>query len=409
LHHSRNRILSGLVLFPGIASLLLILCVAPGAYSFHEKGVARCEACHTMHSSEDGMPMDPQHPVATPPLLRFGSATTTCLSCHANEVGAVWGTNPLAPPPERGAGNFVFLREENINDAPMGTNYRSIPGSCSGHSVVAPELGFGPDPLHLTAPGGTYPSRELGCTSCHDPHGNDNYRLLYGVGRISAGDFYFSNAAPSAQGISLAGDGETATNHTAYLSGMSEWCANCHGKIHNTTSGFQHSVGGGFQHPVNEALTSEIAARYNNYGGVTNPNGGSPQFAYISQVPFEDPSLTISSTAGPTNSSRMNCMTCHRAHATSSPEAGRWDFSVNTLGDDGISSGSYAIPNPYNDPTQRQLCVKCHAQGEAHGAGQSCVACHQNSIAGQSCVACHRIHGTTVVRWDTGTGATEIK
>ncbi len=30
------------------------------------------------------------------------------------------------------------------------------------------------------------------------------------------------------------------------------------------------------------------------------------------------------------------CLTCHRAHATSSPDAGRWDFNVTLLFEDGL-------------------------------------------------------------------------
>ena len=56
-------------------------------------------------------------------------------------------------------------------------------------------------------------------------------------------------------------------------------------------------------------------------------------------------------------------MTCHRAHATSAMDAGRWDFNVSLLVDDGRESGSHRIPNPYGDPAQGPLCQKCHASG----------------------------------------------
>ena len=56
-------------------------------------------------------------------------------------------------------------------------------------------------------------------------------------------------------------------------------------------------------------------------------------------------------------------MSCHRAHATSAPDAGRWDFNVTGLAEDGQESGSFALPNPY-DGNQRSLCNKCHSQDE---------------------------------------------
>ncbi len=57
------------------------------------------------------------------------------------------------------------------------------------------------------------------------------------------------------------------------------------------------------------------------------------------------------------------CLSCHRAHASSAPAAGRWDFNVALLDEDGLVSGSYPIPNPYLDPDQGTLCSKCHEGG----------------------------------------------
>jgi hypothetical protein len=54
------------------------------------------------------------------------------------------------------------------------------------------------------------------------------------------------------------------------------------------------------------------------------------------------------------------CLTCHRAHASSAPDAGRWDFNVTLLHEDGDESGSYEIPDPYSSVNQRSLCNKCH-------------------------------------------------
>ena len=40
-----------------------------------------------------------------------------------------------------------------------------------GHNVVATDFGLTVDGTNTTAPGGTYPASNLGCDSCHDPHG----------------------------------------------------------------------------------------------------------------------------------------------------------------------------------------------------------------------------------------------
>jgi hypothetical protein len=164
----------------------------------------------------------------------------------------------------------------------------------------------------------------------------------------------FANPAPSAVGIDLAGGPEANANHTAYQGGMSAWCANCHGRYHD-------GVGGSFEHPSGETLGAGISNRYNRYNGDDDPLGGSWATAYLAAVPFEDSGAATGSTTGSSASSRVFCLTCHRAHASSAPEAGRWDFNVSLLQEDGVVSGSWPIPSPYPSPDQGSLCSKCHA------------------------------------------------
>ena len=329
--------------------------VAGNALAFHDAGVADCAGCHTMHNSEGGKLVDPDSPNGNPWLLKDATPSDVCLSCHASRQGAVFGTDPLAPPPEKGGGNFVFLLENNLNDGHGGAT-SPIPGDAAGHNIDAPSRGVGPDATLLKAPGGTFPSSSLGCSSCHDPHGNTNFRLLYGPGSVQDGLYAFTNAAPEAIGISLSSSGgaESNSKHTAYLSGMSAWCGNCHGDFHNNTSKMVH--------PSGEALGGTIANTYNLYNGTVDITGGNQAAAYLAAVPFEDAANTTTSTAGPSATSQVMCLTCHRAHATSAPNAGRWDFNLTFLADDGVESGSYAIPDPYNNANQRSLCNKCHAK-----------------------------------------------
>jgi hypothetical protein len=167
----------------------------------------------------------------------------------------------------------------------------------------------------------------------------------------------FAHAAPNAVGMSAtsATASESRTNHTAYLGGMSAWCANCHGDYHANGTALIHKSG--------VAMGESISQTYNLYNGTTDQQGGSALTSYLPEVAFEDPSMTIASTAGPTASSQVSCISCHRAHATSAPNMGRWDFNVTTLAADGVESGSYALPNPYAATAgthQRSLCNKCH-------------------------------------------------
>ncbi len=154
---------------------------------------------------------------------------------------------------------------------------------------------------------------------------------------------------------SLGGGSESRANHTAYQDGMSAWCANCHGRYHR--GGATSST---FKHPIDRALGSKTRDHYNFYNGDDDPTGGTTATAYLPEVPFEDRTVTIGSTSGPGPSARIQCLSCHRAHASSAPSSGRWDFNVTLLSDDGLQSGSYPIPDPYGSASQGPLCHKCH-------------------------------------------------
>ncbi len=204
--------------------------------------------CHTMHNSIGGYPADPSSPGGNPSLLLQSMATDLCLTCHSGHMGNVFGGDPLAPPDEVGAGNFVFLLEDNLNDRPGGS---TITGDAAGHNVVSFDRNVQADETLQTAPGGTFPSEHLGCTSCHDPHGSSSFRMLYGDNMDVQGGLYtFDYAAPSATGLSIYHGRESNTRHSAYNSGVSEWCGNCH-------DGFlqQHSE---TLHPIQGVLTAEI-------------------------------------------------------------------------------------------------------------------------------------------------------
>jgi hypothetical protein len=308
-----------------------------------------------MHNSQDGVFIDPDNPNGNAWLLTKATPSDVCLECHATRLGAVFGNDPLAPPPERGGGNFVFLLEDNINDG-HGGGADPILGHAAGHSIISASQGVDQDPVLSTSPGGTFPSSQLACSSCHDPHGTDSFRLLYGAGRIIQGGVsVFLNDAPVAEGLTIFGAPESSANHTAYQDGMSAWCGNCHGDFHD-------EAGGRLIHPSGSSLGGTIATAYNLYNGSDDLQGGAQPTAYLAEVPFEDASAATNSTAGPTAGSRVMCLTCHRAHATSAPDAGRWDFSVTFLHEDGAESGSYPMPDPYASLNQRSLCNKCHVQ-----------------------------------------------
>jgi hypothetical protein len=296
------------------------------------------------------------------------------------------------------------------------------------------------DAANTVAPGGTYPAANLGCQSCHDPHGKyrrlDNTNNFVSTGKpiYASGSYYnakngftanepttwgavgtyrllggtnyapksypnspFTNNVPVAKVNSTYQNsaGEASTQfRVAYGSGMSEWCANCHNAMHNDsytsgTSALRHPAGDG-------AKLTNVAANYNVYvksGDMT----GSQATAGNTLIPWEtgDTTFTIGfaqlavntpTFAGPGVSGNVQCLSCHRPHASGWNSMLRFPYGNEfmTVAD---SAGTPLYPSPstnpaqamgrqtaefqaglYNRPVtqfapyQRVLCNKCHAK-----------------------------------------------
>ncbi len=337
-----RRVRSVVRLVVGVLGGAVVAALAPAALAFHSGGTANCGGCHALHG----------------PSMRPGNPTDVCLRCHATANGNSWGVDPQLPGPQYGGGAFSFLREMNLND---GAFEKIIPGSRAGHNVISFERGTSPDPGSRTSPGGNYPASNLHCTSCHDPHGKGgHFRLLYGIdfpaAIVNGQEYRFTYPAPDAEGLDVEQGPESPARHTAFRAGLSDWCANCHGAYHSETSP------SAFRHPVNVPIGDTVAATYNRYRG-TGFADGTGMDAYLPEVPLEFAGNTVSFTGPVSAGARITCLSCHRAHASSGPAAGRWDFKITTWAQEGIASGTYRIPNPYASTAgmkQRPLCDKCH-------------------------------------------------
>lgn len=370
-----------------------------GAESFHNGGVGQCDGCHNIHGSRDGVPLAQ---VSSRWLLQGADQSSICLNCHAGQG------NPSSPSvfsPDGSAltpgGDFYWLTK----------NFTWVGGASAadshGHNIVAMDFGLIPDALNSQAPGGTYPSVALGCTSCHDPHGRSgggtaggggpvagsgsygdtapsgaplgNYRLLGGVnyngGNKELGISFLHDAPVAAQNP-MVRFGESDASHVDYGAGMSEWCANCHAGMIN---GQDMGGGGGGRphHPAGKQMSFGKINTYNTYVRTGDLSGISAT-AYLQFVPFErgqsNPALLDpTSTEGPSANAQVMCLTCHRAHGSAFRVAGRWDLDavllVNShpaVTDAGVwgndVSYSYYGRNLEAEfgTAQVQFCEKCH-------------------------------------------------
>ena len=150
-------------------------------------------------------------------------------------------------------------------------------------------------------------------------------------------------------------------------------------------------------HPVNQALGTNVAANYNSYKGSGNMTG-TLATSFDSIVPFQRDNITDFNTlkaeavidgsvsTGPATSDKVNCLSCHKSHASGWEFMGRWNNAGEFMAADGVWPGTdspstianqakYAqgrtvaeTTKAYNDKPmnygsyQRSLCNKCHAK-----------------------------------------------
>ena len=370
---------------------LLTVGFAGSAMAFHGGGVAHCDGCHSMHQSAD----NPISGTANASLLKGTDASSTCLNCHAGSGG--YHINSTDGSNVSEGGDFYWVSNPYDVDV-RGTTY-TYGGDNAGHNIVAQDFSMAADATNTAAPGGTYSASLLGCTSCHDAHGQvangtkggsapisvsgsygdtvptgtiaGNYRLL-GDGMYEAGDhtgdgFAFAYDAPVA--ISANSYSSNYGYTSRYGSGMSGWCGNCHGDY----------LTNGTKHPVDYAMDGYIT-NYNSYVA-TGDFTGSQATAYDDLVPFEsgatdNSTMDALSTAGPVTGAKVMCLSCHRSHASGNNNMGRWDFETEFLVESAVleSPDVPATAVPYYKEGvavdiatdygqyQRSLCNKCHAQ-----------------------------------------------
>jgi len=145
-----------------------------------------------------------------------------------------------------------------------------------------------------TGPGTTM---TLTCVTCHDAHGNTNYRIL-------------KSTVNSVTGLTVTSN-ESTIDYTKdqYKSGQSTWCVACHTQ-YKTTQGIVGNSSGTYdagdsqgavvryRHPMDVALGATNASNLN-----TN-------------TPLPVDQTTYSAAIGASDT--IQCLTCHQAHGTSS-------------------------------------------------------------------------------------------
>lgn len=413
------------VSFIVLAAALITFGLSGMALAFHSGGVAECMGCHNIHDAS-----------STSALLSHTDASSTCLECHGHSGASSYhiatpdADMPAGSPPynRTPGGDFGWLKKTYAWVPRTGAAEEVSPGTRKGHNIVAVDFGYAADDNNATAPGGTMDASVFSCTSCHDQHGklrrlsdgtfattgapiigsgsyNNSadpaagqavgvYRILRGTGSDAGpgGVTFGTNAIFHAVAPSTYNRTEATTpTRVAYGAGISDWCAACHPDMHSGTSSKM-------THPVNQGLSATVVANYEKYLGSGNMTGTAAT-SYDSIVPFQTgnsqdytalKALAVNNgsvSTGPATSDRVNCLSCHRSHASGFDYMTRWNATGSEfIAVDGVWPGTdspstianqakYAqgrtvaeTTKAYNDTTmhygsyQRSLCNKCHAK-----------------------------------------------
>ncbi len=283
---------------------------------WHKGESLQCGECHAEHASVGGQEI-PGGPYST--LLLKSSINELCLSCHG-------GDDPTAP--DVLAPVSMYAQSPRTESA--GGHFQ-VPGvlNSAGHSlgIVLP--------IPLNSSGRNI---ELTCASCHDYHGNENYRNLKydpaGSGDsivLSAlVDIFWQDPPPSFPNPVGAAAAYQLGN-IRYKSSWSGWCGSCHDQIQNNSTAIPPAHFNA--HPSDIALSGTGSSPHVSSsrwidgtgegftGNATVPGEG------ISRLPFRQPTATDFATAGQVESSNeIFCGSCHKSHGSDFGKGLRWPY-----------------------------------------------------------------------------------
>lgn len=349
-----------------------------------------CVNCHTMHNSQNNLPMNYPNDFDTPDRPNDYLLRASCLGCHAQGGNALETvgtdlipqvyhtelTNNLA------GGNFYYVRNES---SAKGHNVAALTGTDDvlfyPPGGIRQTFHFGPSDLvttnNLTCSsvsdrgdwGGCHGNRTsylpayVGVSGAHhdnwgsgssvDPAADDmepghSYRFLLGIRGYESADWdyaktisnhneYFGLAEPIAlSGCDNAANGCHGAGGVRAPDGtISQFCATCHGNFHtlrvgsgNDSTGNSSGIGDDAIAPFIRHPTDLALPATGEYADYTT---------YNLQAPVARPSVydAPGSTVTPGTDIVM-CLSCHYSHGSEYNDMLRWSYSTMIAGNGGI-------------------------------------------------------------------------
>ena len=261
----------------------------------------KCAGCHRIHTAE------------TDTLLASGPTEMDfCYTCHGtggagSDLDAQSGQNRSNNSALR-AGGFDFASINTTDPAPDSIGVLGAPQAVtSWHTADGTTAGtlWGNGALNS----GAGPSFTLQCSSCHDPHGNGQYRILRPI---------------------PAGSGATVPANVTDQAGP---------KVYSTTNYFEPGPVSGIQ------MSSWCATCHTRYLASSSASSGDAIFAnrHVSN-----------------GTSARSCTKCHAAHGTNAGASGAYSSTVGYPGG-GTGTTSTAESRLLKMDNQG-ICIKCHTE-----------------------------------------------
>jgi hypothetical protein len=415
--------------FSLVFCLVLALSLAFAASAFANFGphggyatdTDSCAGCHRAHTSFSTVKFEPLVVGATDPAdfpyaLLVGNASTMqefCYACHGdNAIGAstnvqsgVFDAGPSTASLAATDATHPYQTASTFNKPLNGGGFTQAAKNWDWESAATPAYAAITSSHSMEKTGvlwgagnGADTTTYLTCTTCHDPHGSSNYRLLkdsvnghtvggYSDGTLSAspeayvyseetnypnaengGTGWAKGPAGAVQMAAYKPDYTGGTKIRATTSGaksLSAWCSACHEGYNNQSDikdygSYESTVGAQtrHRHPVDIPLTA-----------------GDAVLQTAASADSIDPRIPLEIKAGSVLSARDNqlgCLTCHLAHGSSqdmtgwaaaSYQAGSWTpqmDGVAGVNPDKADYTGHAGTSALLRADNRGVCERCH-------------------------------------------------
>lgn len=268
-----------------------------------------CAGCHRAHTA------------AGPQLVMNANTYNLCISCHGS-AGSGANTNVddgkyLSTRDDTG-GNWDHGAANTPNNSNiLGGGFLTYKGvaATSSHSPNGTlNLAWGQGATDRGVATALAGGAMLDCASCHDPHGNTNYRII--------------NTTVNAVAVTVAQVDEAAKDYDTeqWGTGQSNVCAAYHGAYHKTAAGQGSTLDG-------TTYTHRVGMPYT-YGANVNPE----------TVGFGGIFLPLAESG--TNNTVV-CQTCHLPHGTSATMTA-------------LATGPFTADSALLRENNRAVCEACH-------------------------------------------------